>query len=161
MATTRQQETSWVQQAPVQIHRTVTIPAPPAAIWAELANNQGWADWFPGCKTCEFVSHHGDAPGVGSLRYVHLDQFKVSERITAWEPAERWGMTVTEINLPVLTSMAEEVILRPAGAGTTIDFRIGVELASWARLFKRPLVTKQTKALELALDNLASRVLTS
>jgi len=155
MATLTPQPTEWIADAPVRIERPVTIAAPAAVVWSHLADNQGWPEWFPGLRACNWTS---SAPhGEGSQRFVHLDQFKVSERIIAWEPNRRWGMTVLEINAPVLVAMAEEALLSEVDGVTTLDFAIGIELTRLGRLLQRPLVGKQAKALETGLENLRAR----
>lgn len=155
MATPTPQPTSWIPSAPVQISQRAIIGAPPSVVWAELANNEGWVDWFPGCKECHFI---GDEPhGLDSSRFVHMDQFKVKERIIAWKPEKRWGLTVLEINAPIIAAMAEEATLTEVDGGTQIDFKIGVELTRFGRLLKGPLVAKQTKSIEKALKQLGER----
>ena len=155
MATPTPQPTSWIPSAPVQINQQAIIDAPPSAVWAQLADNQGWVDWFPGCKECRFT---GDEPhGLESPRFVHMDQFKVKERIIAWEPEKRWGMTVLEVNAPIIAAMAEEIILTEVDGGTQIDFKIGVELTRFGRLLKGPLVAKQNKSVQKALVQLGER----
>lgn len=156
MATTTPREPEWIADAPNQIERTVTIDASADAIWSVLANNERWPEWFPGFRSCGFTS---EAPhGKGSVRSVHQDQFKVSELITAWEPGERWAMTVLSLNAPVLTSMAEEVRLSEVEGQTKLEFRIGIELSRIGRLLKDPLLGKTAKSLDLGLSNLAAQV---
>ena len=154
MATTQQRDPEWIDQAPIQIRRDVVIEQDVAWVWSQLANNEGWVEWFPGAKECRFVS---EAPhGRDSVRHVHMDQFKVKERITRWVPNEQWGMTVMEINAPIIAAMAEEARLTASGSSTTLTFAIGVELRPIGRLLRRPLVAKQAKALEEGLANLAA-----
>ena len=143
----------WISQAPLQIKRETETTATKSDVWQLMADNPSWPSWFPGFKTCEFVS---DVPhGVGSVRQLHQDQFKVTEEILAWEPEKTWAMTVTSINVGVLRGMAEVVTLSDATSGnTTISWHIGIEAAPWARPIRRPLVAKATKSLEQALVNL-------
>lgn len=93
-----------------------------------------------------------------TLRFVHQDSFKVTEKITVWEPGERWGMTVVEINAPIIAAMAEQATLTERDGKTTVDFRIGVELKGIGKLLRRPLVSKSRKGLATALENLSKRV---
>ncbi len=155
MATPKPQPTSWIPGAPVIIERDILIPASTETVWEHFADNEGWVHWFPGCKVCHFV---GDPPhGAGSKRFVHMDQFRVTEEITAWEPGKRWGLTVIEINAPIMSAMAEEAVLTTEPDGTRVTFKIGVELRGVGKLLRAPLVAKQSKALETALQNLSKR----
>lgn len=159
MSKTEQHDPGWISQAPINFERQIEIAAKPAAIWQHLAVNETWVEWYPGCKECNFIT---EAPhGVDSLRYVHLDNFKVQERITRWEPNERWGMTVVEINAPVVAAMAEEIELLPAGDATIVRWRIGVELTWLGRPLRRPLVKKSAAGLETALSLLSARATAS
>jgi len=145
----------WIATAPVQIEQSVAIDAPVERVWDHLVDNNAWINWFPGMSECRFTSEPPHS--VDSIRSVHLDQFKVTERIIAWEPSRRWGMTVLEINAPVLAAMAEEATLTADSSGATkLDFRIGIELSSIGRLLRRPLVGRQTTGLKTALANLRS-----
>ena len=157
MKSLQPKSTHWIDQAPLQIKRTAELTATRSDIWSLLADNSSWPSWFPGFKTCEFVS---DAPhGVGSVRQLHQDHFRVTEEILTWEPERAWAMTVTAINLGVLAGMAEQVFLSDSQAAaeadmTTITWHIGIETSAWARPIQRPLAAKATKSLEQALINL-------
>lgn len=159
MGATTQQEPTWIAEAPIQIHREVVVARDAAWVWDQLAHNEGWVDWFPGVKECRFTSHVPH--GKDSVRYVQMDQFKVHERITRWVPGEHWGMTVAQINAPIIASMAEEARLTSEGDSTRLAFSIGVELKSIGKLIGRPLAAKQAKALEMGLANLAALAKTS
>lgn len=156
MAQVKKQSASWIATAPIQINRKVTMQASPTKIWDVIADNEGWPEWFPGFKSCAF---EGPAPHhAGSIRALRQDQFKVRELITAWEPGQSWGMSVIEMNVPLLKSMAEIVELRDVGNGATeVDWRIGVEMRTAAKLLKGPLVKNAAKGLDQALENLSAR----
>lgn len=142
----------WVANAPVQIRQSRTISATPAAVWAVLSNNEGWVDWFPGFRAARFTT---EAPhGVGSVRLVHQDQFRVQEEITTWSPDQAWAMTVTEINVPVIKAMAETVELIERAETTELIWHIGVQIARWARPVQPLLVKKSRRQLQRALEQL-------
>jgi len=109
-------------------------------------------------RTCsDRARFTSNAPhGMNSIRWIHLNQFKVVERIIAWEPAHRWGMTVLEINAPILKSMAEEIVLSEDNGVTRLRFCVGLEFRGIGRLLRRPLVTRQSEAIKIALANLAA-----
>lgn len=142
----------WVDEAPIQILETRTINAPASAIWKLLEDNEGWAEWFPGFRDSTFIT---PAPHtVGSVRSVHQDQFKVREEITQWTPNQAWGMTVIEMNVPVVAAMAENVQLIEQGATTEVRWHIGVQVSRWARPIGPILVRKSRRGLQQALAQL-------
>lgn len=155
MATLIQQEPEWIDTAPIQIRREVVVERSPSWVWDHLATDERWVDWFPGLRDCRYTTA---APhGEGSMRFVHQDQFKVNERITRWEPERRWGMTVVNINLPLLRSMAEAAVLTPEGESTRLSFAMGIDLSKIGRLLRGPLEARTAKSLDQALANLAER----
>lgn len=158
MADLTPRDPEWIAEAPMRIEHSIDLPITPAEAWAEITSNDGFVEWFPGCRKCEYTST--EPHGQGSIRVVHQDLFKVTERITLWEPNEAWGMTVLSMNLPLVASMAEDIRLTSHDQGTTLTWRIGVELTRLAQPLRRPLVAKQSAALKTGLDNLRSRVLT-
>lgn len=156
MATINEQTTAWVDRAPVQIRRTARVAASPAAVFDVIADNERWPEWFPGFKQCAFET--GAPHGAGSIRALRQDQFKVREKILRWQPGEAWSMTVIEMNVPVIRSMAENVVLTQVGVETNVDWHIGVEMAPWAKILRRPLVGNATKGLDTALANLDAQI---
>lgn len=156
MPTTQERPPEWINAAPIGIHRRTTVQAPAAALWDAIADTGSWTIWASAMRDCRWTSH--EPHGVGSTRFVHMDAFKVNERITAWEPGNRWAMTVIDMNLGILTSLAEEITLHETNGRTTVDFRLGVELSRIGRILRRPLIAQQKKAIDLLLEELAQHV---
>jgi len=150
------QTSEWVDDAPAKITRSLVVNASPSTIWDILVANEEWPEWFPGFRSCEFSTA---APhGVGSVRLLRQDQFRVEERIITWDPGREWGMTVIGMNVPVVSGMAENVRLTPVdGATTEVQWDIGVALRWWSRPLRPFLVGKSDKQLQLALTALAER----
>lgn len=153
MPTLNPKPPDWIPSASVRIEHVAFIAASADTVWQHFADDAGWVDWFPGFRECRYLSN--PPHGRGSKRFVHQDQFRVTEEITAWEPGKHWAMTVVEINAPIMSAMAEEVHFTSENGGTRIDFSIGVELAGIGRLLRRPLQAKSAKGLQTALENLA------
>ncbi len=153
--TVTERSTEWIATAPITINVQAELAANPQAVWAHFAECETWTEWFPGFKACNYISH--EPHGLNSIRFVHQDQFKVEEKITEWEPGRRWGMTVVDINIGLIRSMAEHVEITPFGSGSSVDFTIGVELAPWARPAAPLLKRKSERQLRQALQQLDER----
>ena len=70
------------------IEATATTPAPPAAVWAQLADLQAWPRWGAWTQA-ELVE--GSEHGPGAVRRLVRKPFDVRERVTDWVPGERMG----------------------------------------------------------------------
>lgn len=143
----------WLSQAPMLIEVVREgLPVDADVFWKTVADNESWPKWFPGFKECSWKS----APphGVGSVRSLRQDAFRVEEKITAWEPGKRWAMTVTNINVGVISAMAEDLVLTETKYGLDVRWLLGAELAWWSKALRPILVKKNTSALETAVDNL-------
>lgn len=152
MAAVETRQPSWIAEAPVTFRVEQEMQASPVDVWRSLVDYDGWKHWFPGVKTCRAVDH---GSGVGSTRFVHMDAFKVTERITAWEPERHWAMTVEQINVPLLASMAESVTITPTpSGGSHVIWETGVATRPWAVPIRSILVSKTKAALTDALPAL-------
>ena len=65
-----------------------TTPAPPAAVWALVADASAWQRWGSWSKV-EVVG--GGAQQLGAERVLVRAPYRVLERITEWVPGERLG----------------------------------------------------------------------
>jgi len=128
-------DTDFVDTAPIRITTVVTAKATPEEVWAVMADNERWPEWFEGMKSCRTTS--AASGGVGSTRFVHVDLFKVNERFVAWDPPHRWAFTILDVNLPGVVSVVEHALIEPAGTGET---RITYVMASEVASYLRPLV---------------------
>lgn len=128
-------DTDFVDTAPIRITTVVTAKATPEEVWAVMADNERWPEWFEGMKSCRTTS---DASGgVGSTRFVHVDLFRVNERFVAWDPPHRWAFTILDVNLPGVVSVVEHALIEPVGTG---DTRVTYVMASEVAPYLRPLV---------------------
>jgi uncharacterized protein YndB with AHSA1/START domain len=106
----QERDPDWVARAPVTVRRTVELAAPPADVFALLADLPGWSRWF---GTMKRVRIDGAASGVGALRTVWEPGTRVQERFLVWEPGERMTFALTSSSVPGLTSMVEDWALYP------------------------------------------------
>jgi uncharacterized protein YndB with AHSA1/START domain len=134
MPTLARQDADFVDSAPIRITTTVNVNATAEEVWAVLADNERWCDWFPAMKQCRTTSD--EAGGVGSTRFVHIDLFKVHERFIAWDPPHRWAFTILDANFPGIISVVEHALIEPALDGKT---RVTYVMASEVAPYTRPL----------------------
>lgn len=121
----------FVETAPFKIRTTLRLAHPPQAVWNVLADNERWPEWFVSCKAARSTSE--PPHGVGSTRWVQVDQFKVDERFIAWDEPERWGFTLIDANVPLAETVVELVTLQPDGDGTSLTHDFAAELKPWAK----------------------------
>jgi uncharacterized protein YndB with AHSA1/START domain len=125
-------DTSFIADAPFRLENELIVEATPADVWAVVIDTARWPEWFPDCNAARPTSD--PAAGVGATRWVHMDLFKVNERIVAWEEPQRWGFTLLDANLPGIESVAEEIVITPVGDGRTrVTYRFGGKLKPWMR----------------------------
>jgi len=127
--------TDFVDTAPIRITTVVTAKATPEEVWAVMADNERWPEWFNAAKSCRTTSDVSG--GVGSTRWIHVDLFKVNERFIAWDPPRRWAFTILDVNLPGVVSVVEHALIEPVGTGET---RVTYVMASEVAPYLRPLV---------------------
>ncbi len=133
------------------ITATATSSAPPAAVWALLADGPAWARWGSWSRS----EVEGGAPlGPGAVRVLVRRPYEVRERITEWVPGERLGYELVE-GMPV-RGYRSQVSLEPtASGGTTVRWRSSYEhanplIALVLRLAIRDSVRKLAKAAATA-----------
>jgi uncharacterized protein YndB with AHSA1/START domain len=104
-------DASYLDTAPTVVVAESVIRAPAARVWETLIDNEGWAMWFPGVKTCTTTSEN--ATGVGSTRTIEVGGLKVEEEFNLWEPEKAWGFTVVKCNVAFAKKLMEAVRLEP------------------------------------------------
>ncbi len=141
----------WIAVAPVRVEVSRTIVAPPSAVWAHIADHEGWTEWFTELRRVRVT---GEPTGVGGRRDVTLGPITIKEVFTAWEPDAQFAFTVVE-GPPTLASIAESVTLAPTDTGCTVTYRQGFEARRFAGWTLAPLRWQMERAVRKALDRLA------
>lgn len=145
----------WIDRAPVRATRSRRIAAPPAEVWAAIADHQAWVQWF-GAITAVIPGEV--AEGVGGTRRVQVGKVEVDEEFLAWEAERRFAFTVTESSAPGLRSMNEDVRLTPDGDdATTVTYTMALEPIG-ARFVRPVLEPALRKAIDGGLAGLAEYV---
>jgi uncharacterized protein YndB with AHSA1/START domain len=98
---------------------TATTSAPPAAVWALLADQSAWARW--GTWSEATVEGGGELrPGV--VRELYARPFRVRERITAMEPDRRMAYDMVD-GMRIHDYSSEITLEQGDGAGTLVRWR--------------------------------------
>lgn len=112
-----------------------TTNAPPAVVWALIADATGYALWGP-WDASGYENPGDDSPhGVGAVRWLHYGRTTTIERVVDVEEGRRLDYSV-ERGIPVRNYRAS-VTLTPAGEGTRIhwaatwDATLAGRIARW------------------------------
>jgi uncharacterized protein YndB with AHSA1/START domain len=125
------------------IEAEATTSAPPAGVWALLADASQWSQWG---AWSEVEVEGGGAHVPGAIRRLVKWPYRLRERVTDWEPERRMGYELVEgMNV---SSYSSTVTLEPDGTGTRIRWRSRYEKAG-------PLTAV---VLRLAVRNAAKRL---
>lgn len=99
-----------------KLQHDVLIDAPPAAVWAILADLEAVAAYNPGVKTARYVSANRE--GIGASRVCDFRMGgSVTERVIEWRPGEAITMEMSEHRWPMTNAMFR-ITLVPEGSRT-------------------------------------------
>jgi Polyketide cyclase / dehydrase and lipid transport len=103
---------SFFTTAPTRVSQTWSIPRPAAEVWAELTGEQP-LHWCRGLN----IKWTSERPfSVGTTRQAKvLGLLTVKEHFFIWEEGHRYAFHVTEANLPLFRSIAEDYLVEPDG----------------------------------------------
>ena len=103
------------------IEHEVTSEASPAAVFALLADGSTWPRWSA-IDSFELVEKgDGEPEGVGAVRIFRTGRVKSRERVVTAQPNEVFSYVL--VSGLALADYRAVVTLRPAGAGTSIQWR--------------------------------------
>lgn len=132
MPTLTPRDIDFIDSASTRIITRVEVEATPDEVWAVIADNERWPEWFPAARACRTTSPQ--AEGVGATRWIHFDLFKVTERFVAWDRPRRWAFTILDVNLPGAVSVVEQALTEPLEGGkTAVTYVYAADWALWAR----------------------------
>lgn len=106
----------YLDKAPYNITNEIIIDAPIEKVYDVLIN-RSWSNWFQ-----DFVDMIWTSPepnGVGSKRIVKLKTLSVKETILAWDKNKRFSFSITEITLPLVKDMVEDMQFETTNDGKT------------------------------------------
>ena len=104
-----------------RIDEEIVADAPPAAVWALLADVMTWSTWGPWESTGRNRDGSPTADGVGAVRVLKRGRVTSIEEVSAFEPPFKFGYRLLS-GMPVRDYEAE-VTLVGEGDGTRIRWR--------------------------------------
>jgi Polyketide cyclase / dehydrase and lipid transport len=114
----------WIDTAPIHVEKIVDIVAPPAVVWAIIADHVAWPEWFSALDSVEVT---GPPTGVGGTRRVTAKRLPLDEEFTAWVIDEHFAFAVVRSKLPFLDALAESVRIQSTDAGCRVIYRQGLQ----------------------------------
>jgi hypothetical protein len=116
---------SFVDTAPTRFRHTWSIDRPASEVWAELVGQRP-LHWCRGLAI-DWTSARPFSVGTTRQAKVLGGVLKVQERFFLWEEGRRHAFYVTEANVPLFTSIAEDYIVEPDGPRRcTFTWKIGM-----------------------------------
>ena len=116
---------SYFDRAPQRFAHTWSIARPAEQVWAELVGPQP-LHW---CRGLNLRWTSAEPYGVGTTRQAKVlgGALTGEEYFFAWEEGRRYSFYFTRANLPVFTSVAEDYVVEPDGAGACrYTWRVGL-----------------------------------
>jgi uncharacterized protein YndB with AHSA1/START domain len=149
------QTIEWIDIAPIRIEARAQSSAPPADVFAVLADHERWPEWFPRLRE---VTVLGPAAGVGARRRVALPGATVDEEFIVWEPGVRWAFTGIAARPRFTKSLIEDCRLDelPSG-GTAISYTMYLDPPAVMRPMVKAVGGRIRANNSRALVNLARR----
>jgi hypothetical protein len=150
MPRTRPETAHLIDRATRRITARHEIEASAEAIFDRIADAASWVRWFPGMRSCGWLT--GPPYGVGSRRRVRVGPLEVDERFIVWERPHRWGFTFLRTNVPLARAGVELVELRPTDRGATaVTYTMALDLprglTAPSRLVTLPVATTLQRGL--------------
>jgi len=140
-----------------RIVRSRDVAAPPASVWAILADLDALAIWATDIEHSCMITDQRD--GVGATRRVQSGRLTLIECVTAWEPDRHLAYDITGLP-PIVGRVSNGWTLASTAAGTRVSLAAAVDAgrrpdrAVIARVVARQLA----RANEMLLDGLATHL---
>ena len=96
---------------------TRRIEAPPASVWATLADFDRIVDWAPAVDHSSWMTAQQE--GEGAARRVQVGSMTLIETVTVWEPERTLAYTLDGLP-PVVSSVVNRWDLEPDGDATVV-----------------------------------------
>jgi uncharacterized protein YndB with AHSA1/START domain len=142
----------------VNVSRTRVVGAPPAAVWAVVADPYRLPAWWPRAERVEGMS---EGAWTVVLRTPRGRVVRADHRLVASEPSRRRSWELVVAGTPferLVRESSTEVVLAPDGAGTAVTLAGRRRLRGLNRL-GTPLVRRAlARELQAALVSLAELV---
>lgn len=107
-----------------EVVEVVSVPRPPADVWAVLADFAAISRWAPNvdhsCLTTTITE------GVGATRRIQTGRTAVLETVVAWEPERRLAYTISGLP-PVIRSVTNTWRLDDLGGTTAVTLTSAID----------------------------------
>jgi len=148
----RREDLGFIARAPTVHVAEAALAAPPAAVFAALAEPRGWPRWFPNVRAARYTSP--PPHGIGTIREADVGGTDWVEEMIAWEPDARWAWTVLRASVPFARAQVESFELTAVPAGTRVRWTLALEPRLLARLGAPFLGRTMRRLFERAMRNL-------
>jgi hypothetical protein len=143
---------TFAERAPYACICDADIAAPPAAVFAALADLDSWPQRFGAATRGEWVT---SAPhGIGSVRAVQVGALYLVECFVVWEPGARFTFSVIHANLPFARALLEDWRIAPIRRGSRVTYAIYYAPPFWLRPFAAAITRRLARDATAALANL-------
>lgn len=159
MAIYEPQDADFVDHAPIRIEAEIVVDVEPEALWAVLADDEAWPEWFGSPLTK--VERTSPEQGIGATRRVTLGQgpvaLTIDEEFNLWAPPHRWGFTA--VGGPAMfRALSERCTIHVEAPGRTrVTYRMAIEPHRLSRPLVRAAQPGVRRSLTQALRSLAER----
>lgn len=147
---------AWAPSAPIQNEGRARSTATPDAVFAVLAGQEAWPEWFP---RIEKVTVAPGPVGVGARRTVSLRGLTVDEELIAWDPGRLFAFTGIAVRPHAFSALVEQCVLEPTPDGGT-DITWVQSITPGNAVFRAMFTLGRrmiVKSLDQAMANLAHR----
>ena len=137
--------------------RTRAVAAPPATVWAVLADFDALALWADDIDHSSLTTERRD--GVGTARRVQTGQITLIERVTTWEPDHCLAYDIEGL-IPVVQHASNTWMLTPTADGTRVSLTTRVDAGRRPdkALIGAAVARKMAEASDMMLDGLVARL---
>ena len=138
----------FLDHAELVISTEVDLPAHIDEVWAVIADNDSWPEWFHKCTAME--SSHNPWTAAGQSRTIRVTPFVIREVAVAIEPPNLWAMQLSKTNLLMAKRGLEMLEL----TDTSREGETRTEV-KWTGAFDLPFFLRPAKSIVEAgfLDN--------
>lgn len=139
------------------IVRTTEVPAPPADVWAVLADFGEISAWAPNVDHSCLMGEQGE--GVGAVRRIQAGRTTLLERIEAWDPPTTLSYSLSGLP-PVVRSASNswQVEATAGGARVSLTSRVDAGPRPPQKLVARIVGRVMARASDQMLAGLKERV---
>lgn len=117
----------------------VDLPASIDEVWAVIADNTSWVDWF---HNCQYVTAPHDVwTTPGQPRTIKSTPFVIEEDALVVDEPNRWAISLLKSNLPMAKRMIEVLDLtdtsRNGETRTEVRWTAAFDLHAWQKPTRR------------------------